>query len=95
VTSADLRLALRAAANVFERGERPVDAPTHWTRVSIRTHLAKALIHLEKAALGVPSNEDDLINGLCRVLLAAELRERARAEKQQQAHHDGAPQTLR
>lgn len=76
----DLRHALRGAARILERGERSADSPTHWTRISIRTHLAKALAHLDKAALGVPSGEDDLMHGLCRVLFAAELRERARQQ---------------
>ena len=76
MTAGDLRLALAGAAKILEQGERPADSPTHWSKVSIRTHLAKALVHLERAALAVPSDEDDLINGLCRVLFAAELRER-------------------
>ena len=75
----DLHLALRAVARVLEDGERPESAPNHWTRLLVKIHLAKGLIHAEKALLGVSSTEDDLAHSVCRLLLALELRERQRA----------------
>ena len=81
MTAGDLRLALAGAAKILEQGERPADSPTHWSKVSIHAHLARAIIHLEKTILAVPSDEDDLMHALCRVLFAAELRERAQIQK--------------
>jgi hypothetical protein len=77
VTSGDLRLALRVIAGIIEAGEKshPRDA---WLRVPIKGHLARSAVHIEKALLGVRSDEDDVANGILRGLMALELRERGK-----------------
>jgi hypothetical protein len=75
----DLHLALRAIARVLEDGERPESDPNHWTRLPVKFHLAKGLVHAEKALLGVSSPDDDLAHAAVRLLLGLELRERQRA----------------
>jgi hypothetical protein len=79
VTSADLRLALRVVAGIIEEGEKshPKDA---WLELPIKSHLARSAVHIEKALLGVRSDEDDLANGILRGLMGLELRERQKEQ---------------
>jgi hypothetical protein len=76
----EMRLALKAVAHVLGLGERshPPDAPNHWQRLSVRDHVARAMVHLDRVLVNAAGDTDDLAHALTRLMLAVELRERQR-----------------
>ena len=91
----ELHQALRIVAEVLERGEatHPADGENHWTRLSAREHVRRAMVHGERFILGVLVDHDDtdeLAHAATRLLLALEMRERQRREQQ-----DGADLQLK
>ena len=77
-TASDIRRALAAVARMLNEGERmhPRDTPTYWENVASREHLSKALVHGERAILGIRGEEDDLAAVCARRLMALKRRER-------------------
>ena len=76
VDGAELRNALRIAADVLARGERLSASPDHWQALTTKQHAARAIAHLDKFLVNANSGVDDLGHALVRLLLAVEQRER-------------------
>jgi hypothetical protein len=76
----ELRRALRITSRVLERGERthPPSAANHWRQLSVRDHVTRAMVHIDKFLVGAAGGADDLAHALTRLLLAVELRARER-----------------